>query len=64
MLVFVLMIQFFVQNLSDSVDNVGLQDTFKQFGNIASCKVVMSEDGKSKGYGFVQFESMSLLMLQ
>lgn len=30
---------------------------FKKYGNILSSKVVMSEDGKSKGYGFVQFES-------
>ncbi|PKI72556.1 hypothetical protein CRG98_007078 [Punica granatum] len=47
----------FVKNLSDSVDNVGLQELFKPFGNILSCKVVTSEDGKSKGYGFVQFDS-------
>lgn len=46
-----------LQNLSASVDNMGLQDIFKKFGNILSCKVVMSEDGKSKGYGFVQFDS-------
>lgn len=43
--------------MSDSVDNVGLQELFKPFGNILSCKVVTSEDGKSKGYGFVQFDS-------
>lgn len=30
---------------------------FQKFGNTLSCKVVFSEEGKSKGYGFVQFES-------
>ncbi|KAF1880979.1 hypothetical protein Lal_00023009 [Lupinus albus] len=47
----------FVKNLAESIDNAGLEDLFKRFGNILSSKVVMSEDGKSKGYGFVQFES-------
>ncbi|KAJ8753992.1 hypothetical protein K2173_001890 [Erythroxylum novogranatense] len=47
----------FVKNLSESVDNVGLQTLFCQFGNIVSCKVATFDNGKSKGYGFVQFES-------
>ncbi|RZB48630.1 Polyadenylate-binding protein 7 isoform E [Glycine soja] len=47
----------FVKNLPESIDNAGLQDIFKKYGNILSSKVVTSEDGKSKGYGFVQFES-------
>ncbi|KAL5150116.1 Polyadenylate-binding protein 7 [Glycine soja] len=46
----------FVKNLAGSIDNAGLHDLFKKYGNILSSKVVMSEDGKSKGYGFVQFE--------
>ncbi|XP_045794098.1 polyadenylate-binding protein 7-like [Trifolium pratense] len=47
----------FVKNLAESINNSGLEDMFKKFGNILSSKVVMSEDGKSKGYGFVQFET-------
>lgn len=47
----------FVKNLADSIDNGGLHDLFQKYGNILSSKVVMSEDGKSQGHGFVQFES-------
>ncbi|KAL0374978.1 UNVERIFIED_CONTAM: Polyadenylate-binding protein 7 [Sesamum radiatum] len=47
----------FVKNLSDSIDSMKLQEYFQKFGNILSCKVVTSQDGKSQGYGFVQFES-------
>ncbi|XP_024984246.1 polyadenylate-binding protein 7-like [Cynara cardunculus var. scolymus] len=47
----------FVKNLNELIDNVQLQELFKSFGNILSCKVVTLEDGKSKGYGFVQFDS-------
>ncbi|KAL5975065.1 hypothetical protein ACLOJK_031741 [Asimina triloba] len=47
----------FVKNLNESINNVKLHDMFAKFGKILSCKVVMSQDGKSKGYGFVQFQS-------
>ncbi|KAL9332029.1 hypothetical protein ACSQ67_001639 [Phaseolus vulgaris] len=47
----------FVKYIPESIDNAGLQDIFKKYGNILSSKVVTSDDGKSKGYGFVQFES-------
>lgn len=43
--------------MDESVDSVKLQEIFQQFGNIVSCKLAMFDDGKSKEYGFVQFES-------
>ncbi|KAK8930845.1 putative polyadenylate-binding protein [Platanthera zijinensis] len=43
-----------IQNFGGSVDSVKLQEMFEKFGDILSNKVV-THDGKSKGYGFVQF---------
>ncbi|CAL5205091.1 unnamed protein product [Lathyrus oleraceus] len=47
----------FVKNLAQSIDDFVLEDMFEKYGNILSSKVVVTEDGKSKGYGFVQFET-------
>ncbi|KAL5832726.1 hypothetical protein ACOSQ3_016400 [Xanthoceras sorbifolium] len=47
----------FVKNLNDSIDNKKLNKIFSKFGNILSSKVAVLEDGKSKGYGFVQYEN-------
>ncbi|XP_047174630.1 polyadenylate-binding protein 7-like [Vigna umbellata] len=47
----------FVKNLAESIDNAVLHDLFQKYGNVLSSKVVVYDDGKSKGYGFVQFES-------
>ncbi|XP_030525297.2 polyadenylate-binding protein 6-like isoform X2 [Rhodamnia argentea] len=46
----------FVKNLDPSIGSARLQSIFCQYGNILSCKVA-EDNGSSKGFGFVQFES-------
>ncbi|ORZ03974.1 hypothetical protein BCR43DRAFT_484288 [Syncephalastrum racemosum] len=46
----------YVKNLDASVDDNGLNELFAQFGPVTSAVVAKDEEGKSKGFGFVNFE--------
>ncbi|PIN17097.1 Polyadenylate-binding protein (RRM superfamily) [Handroanthus impetiginosus] len=46
----------FVKNLDKSITGARLEEIFSKYGTILSCKVA-EENGISKGFGFVQFNS-------
>jgi polyadenylate-binding protein len=50
----------FIKNLNKNIDHKSLFDTFITFGNILSSKISTDENGNSKGYGFVQFETQEM----
>lgn len=47
----------YVKNFSDDYDDDKLKEMFEPFGKITSCKVMAKDDGKSKCFGFVAFET-------
>merc|ERR1711997_1283893 len=49
-------VNLYVKNLDDTIDDNKLRQEFEPFGTITSAKV-MSEEGRSKGFGFVCFSS-------
>uniref|UniRef100_A0A8C5K572 Polyadenylate-binding protein n=1 Tax=Jaculus jaculus TaxID=51337 RepID=A0A8C5K572_JACJA len=49
-------INLYIKNLDDTIDDEKLRKEFSPFGSITSAKVML-EDGRSKGFGFVCFSS-------
>ncbi|TYI95005.1 hypothetical protein E1A91_D02G247100v1 [Gossypium mustelinum] len=47
----------YVKNLSESTTDEDLNQTFGEFGPITSAVVMRDADGKSKGFGFINFEN-------
>ncbi|KAM7265177.1 hypothetical protein ACFE04_002860 [Oxalis oulophora] len=47
----------YVKNLGDNTTEDDLQRVFSQYGPLTSTVVMRDADGKSKGFGFVNFES-------
>ena len=50
-------VNLYVKNLDDSIDDERLRKEFTPFGTITSAKVMVCEEGRSKGFGFVCFSS-------
>jgi len=49
--------KLFVGSLPWAINDQSLEDLFKEFGTVASAKVIMDrETGRSKGFGFVEFD--------
>merc|ERR1711962_150153 len=49
-------VNLYIKNLDDTIDDERLRKEFSPYGTITSAKV-MTDDGRSKGFGFVCFSS-------
>ncbi|CAM0951787.1 unnamed protein product [Alopecurus aequalis] len=50
-------LNLYIKNLDDSTNDIHLRNLFENFGEIASCKVMVDSQGRSMGYGFVSFRT-------
>ena len=49
-------VNLYVKNIEEEMTDDGLREHFANFGSITSAKVMVDENGRSKGFGFVCFE--------
>ncbi|XP_068321040.1 polyadenylate-binding protein 3-like [Pyrus communis] len=47
----------YLKNLDDTINDEKLKELFSEFGTITSCKVMLDQQGVSKGSGFVAFST-------
>ena len=47
----------YIKNFGDDVDDECLKEAFGEFGSVLSVRVMTDESGKSKAFGFVNFEN-------
>lgn len=47
----------YIKNFGDDIDDECLKEVFGQFGSILSVRVMTDENGKSKDFGFMNFEN-------
>ncbi|KAL7672287.1 hypothetical protein ACOME3_007176 [Neoechinorhynchus agilis] len=47
----------FIKNLNKTITAKELHDTYISFGRIMSCKIMLDDNGQSKGFGFIHFDN-------
>merc|ERR1712038_2082613 len=47
----------YIKNVNEEYDEAKLTEMFEKYGKISSVKIMKSEEGKSKGFGFVSFDT-------
>ena len=47
----------YIKNFGEDMDEERLKELAEKFGHVLSLKVVTGESGRSKGFGFVSYET-------